>query len=367
MDKNFRIGFIGCGNIAATKHLPGMKLIDDVDLAAFCDLNLERAGNAARNYGSPDARVYLDYRDLLADPTIDAVHVLTPMSTHCRIAIDAMEAGKHVMCEKPMAATAAEAREMLEVSRRTGRLLRLSYQYRHFHSNLTARQLVSDGWLGDIYYAETTWLRHRGVPTWGAFHNQTAESGGALLDVGTTLLDLVLWMMDNYEVDYVCGSLFQKLGHQLPPSEQGQYNSYGERSPWNPATFDVDESAFGFIRMKNGATIYLRSAWAINSVVNPGMIMLCGTRGGLDTYDENNQVRLNHIIAGEPAVTMVGQKLNPLLAFDLNRMPMEEAEYWVSTLRGESDHCATAEQACVVAEILDAIARSNETGEIIHF
>lgn len=366
MDKNFRIGFIGCGNIATTKHLPGMKLVDDVELAAFCDLNLERANSAARHYGAPDAQVYVDYRDLLADPSIDAVHILTPMSTHCRIAVDAMEAGKHVLCEKPMAASSAEAHEMLEVSRRTGRILRLSYQYRHFKNNAVAKRLVEDGWLGDVYYAEATWLRYRGVPVWGSFHNQTRESGGSLLDVGTIVLDLALWMMDNYEVDYVCGSTYHKLGPALIPAEQAQYNTYGEHSYWNPNTFDTDDSSFGFIRMKNGATILLRSSWALNAVTNPGMILLSGTRGGLDTYDQD-QVRLNHTIAGEPAVTMVGPKFNPLLAFDLNRMPLEEAELWIATLRGESDLCATAEQACVVADILDAIARSNETGEAIHF
>ena len=366
MDTRLRIGFIGCGSVATDKHFPGMATVDDVELAAFCDINIERANTADRNYGSPDARVYVDYHDLLADPTIDAVHVLTPMSTHCRIAVDAMEAGKHVLCEKPMAATAAEAREMLEVSRRTGRILRLSYQYRHFRPNLTAKQLVDDGWLGDVYYAEATWLRYRGVPTWGIFRNQTQESGGSLTDIGTIVLDLVLWMMDNSEVDYVCGSMYQKLGRQLSPAEQGQYNTYGDRNPWNPATFDTDESSFGFIRMKNGATVILRSAWALNNITNPGMVLLSGTRGGLDTY-ENDQVRLNHTIAGEPAVTMVGPKLNPLLTFDVGRMPREEAEYWVATLRGESDLCATAEQACVVAEILEAIARSNETGEAIKF
>lgn len=366
MDQIFQIGFIGCGNIATEKHFPGMATVDDAAMVAFCDVVPERAAAAARYYGAPDAKTYTDYHELLADPSIDAVHVLTPMETHCRIVIDALEAGKHVLCEKPMATSSVEARAMVDAARRTGKILRLSYQYRHFNKNRIAKQLADDGWLGNIYYAEASWLRYRGVPTWGSFANQTRQSGGPLVDVGTIGLDLVLWMMDNYEVDWVCGSMYQKLGRQLFPAEQGQYNSYGERTPWNPDTFETEDSAFGFIRMKNGASIYLRASWAINSVVKPGMVMLCGDRGGLDTYDQD-LVRLNHVIAGEPAITMVGSKPNPMFSFDVNRMPREEAELWVATLRGESDTCATAEQACVVAEILEAIVRSNETGEVIHF
>ena len=91
MDQIFQIGFIGCGNIATEKHFPGMATVDDAAMVAFCDVVPERAAAAARYYGAPDAKTYTDYHELLADPSIDAVHVLTPMETHCRIVIDALE------------------------------------------------------------------------------------------------------------------------------------------------------------------------------------------------------------------------------------------------------------------------------------
>ena len=123
---NVRVGFIGCGGIANGKHFPGMAQQEGVDMCAFCDLILERAEKAAKEYGTPDAKVYTDYHELLADPTIDAVHVLTPNVAHCEITVAALEAGKHVLCEKPMAATPADAKKMLEARDRTGKMLTIS-------------------------------------------------------------------------------------------------------------------------------------------------------------------------------------------------------------------------------------------------
>ena len=125
---NVRVGFIGCGGIANGKHFPGMAQQEGVDMCAFCDLILERAEKAAKEYGTPDAKVYTDYHELLADPTIDAVHVLTPNVAHCEITVAALEAGKHVLCEKPMAATPADAKKMLEARDRTGKMLTIGYQ-----------------------------------------------------------------------------------------------------------------------------------------------------------------------------------------------------------------------------------------------
>ena len=140
-----RIGFIGCGGIANQKHLPGMaqEKVNGAQLVAFCDLIEERAQKAAAEYGDPGAKVYTDYRELLADPTIDAVHVLTPNVSHCEISCAAMEAGKHVLCEKPMAATKEDAKRMLDTRDKTGKMLTIGYQYRHFHENAVSTRAGS--------------------------------------------------------------------------------------------------------------------------------------------------------------------------------------------------------------------------------
>ena len=106
-----KIGIIGCGGIANDKHMPAMAKQSEVELVAFCDLIIERAEKAAADYGFAGAKVYTDYRELLEDKSIDAVHVLTPNVSHCEITCAALEAGKHVMCEKPMAANVADAQK----------------------------------------------------------------------------------------------------------------------------------------------------------------------------------------------------------------------------------------------------------------
>lgn len=111
MEKKLRIGIIGCGGIARGKHMPALKKIKEVEMVAFCDIIRERAEKAAKEYGIPDANVYEDYKELLADKTIDVVHVLTPNREHSFITVDALESGKHVMCEKPMAHNTEDAQK----------------------------------------------------------------------------------------------------------------------------------------------------------------------------------------------------------------------------------------------------------------
>ncbi|WP_099204369.1 Gfo/Idh/MocA family protein [Scatolibacter rhodanostii] len=367
-----KIGFIGCGGIANGKHFPGMKQQEEfVDMVAFCDLIPERAEKAAKEYGTEDAKVYTDYHELLADPSIDAVHVLTPNIAHCEITVAALEAGKNVLCEKPMAATEADAKKMLEARDKSGKLLTIGYQYRHFPINQIAKKVIDDGHLGDIYYAEATYLRRRGVPTWGVFTDKSKQGGGPLIDIGTHALDYALFAMNNYEPEYVVGTAFEKLGRLLDGEHQGQTHN-GSPNYWNNETFEVEDSAVGHIKMKNGAVINLRASWAINMAEGAGAnneatALFVGTKGGVDTIDQ--VVRLNHVVAGQQSVTQVGQKIAPYIpGYSQGPAPVSlEAEYWVKALRGESDLFVTADQAYVVTKILDGIYESSKTGKPVYF
>ena len=190
-----RVGIIGCGGIANGKHLPSLHKLKNVALVAFCDIVLERAEKAKAKYGTPDAMVTPDYRVLLDDPTIDVVHVLTPNRWHSEITVAALEAGKHVMCEKPMAINSLEAKKMLDAAERCGKKLSIGYQSRHRPDSLYLKKEVEDGTFGDIYYAKATAIRRRAVPTWGVFLDEYAQGGGPLIDIGTHALDLTLWML----------------------------------------------------------------------------------------------------------------------------------------------------------------------------
>ncbi len=368
---NVRVGFIGCGGIANGKHFPGMAVQEGIDMVAFCDLIIERAEKAAKEYGTEDAKVYEDYKELLADPTIDAVHVLTPNVAHSEITVAALEAGKHVLCEKPMAATVEDAERMVAARDKTGKMLTIGYQYRHFPVNKVAKKVMEEGWVGDAYYAEATYLRRRGVPTWGVFTDKSKQGGGPLIDIGTHALDLTLWLMDNYEVDYVVGTSFEKLGTLLNPNEQGQTGPMGQQVSWDNKTFEVEDSAVGQIKMKNGAVINLRASWAINApdniANNEASAMICGTKGGLDTLE--NQARLVHVVGEQSSTTMVGKKISPYIpGFTAGPAPKsEEATIWANALKGEGELFVTADQSLVVTKILDAIYKSSESGKPVYF
>ena len=196
--KKLRIGIIGCGGIANGKHMPSLKKLPTVELVAFCDIIEQRAIDAKAKYGTPDAVVYTDYKELLKDETIDVVHVCTPNRSHSFITVDALEAGKHVMCEKPMAINSEEAKKMLDAAARTGKKLTIGYQSRQSMGAKYLKKEAEDGTFGEIYYAKATALRRRAVPTWGVFLNEYEQGGGPLIDIGTHSLDLTLWIMDNY-------------------------------------------------------------------------------------------------------------------------------------------------------------------------
>ena len=130
MERTVKIGIIGCGGIANSKHMPSLSKLENVQLVAFCDLIEERAVKAAEKFGTEDAKVYVDYKELLKDPEIEVVHVCTPNRSHSFITVDALHAGKHVMCEKPMAINYEEAKKMLDAAKETGKKLTIGYQNR---------------------------------------------------------------------------------------------------------------------------------------------------------------------------------------------------------------------------------------------
>ena len=169
MDKKVRMGVIGCGGIANGKHMPAEKRNPAAEMVAFCDVIEERALKAREDFGKPEDAVYTDYRELLKDKSIDAVLVLTPNCSHCEITVAALNAGKHVLCEKPMAMNYAEAKQMLDARDKSGKVLTIGYQNRFRPDALYMKERAEEGMFGDIYYAEAIAIRRRAVPTWGVF------------------------------------------------------------------------------------------------------------------------------------------------------------------------------------------------------
>lgn len=357
--EKLKIGIIGCGGIANGKHMPALSHLDDVEMVAFCDLIEERAKKAAEEYGTADAKVYTDYKELLKDASIDIVHVCTPNRSHSFISIDAMEAGKHVMCEKPMAKTAADARAMLEAAKRTGKKLTIGYQNRRNPESEYVKAACDDGELGEIYYAKAHAIRRRAVPTWGVFLNEEEQGGGPLIDIGTHALDLTLWCMNNYKPKMVVGSVFKKLGDQTNTA-----NAWGD---WDPKEYTVEDSAFGFIKMENGATIVLESSWALNTLdVKEAKTTLCGTKGGADMEDG---VRLNYVKHNRQVTEKPNLDAGGVAFYDgkSESAADREARSWIDAVRNDTDPVVLPEQALVVTEILEAIYESSKTGKPVYF
>lgn len=359
MTKVLKVGIIGCGGIANGKHLPSLTKLKQVELVAFCDIELDRAEKAAEQYGSEHAKVYKDYQALLKDDSIDVIHVLTPNSSHAEISIAAMEADKHVMCEKPMAKTTAEAKEMIEVAKRTGKKLTIGYDNRFRPDSQHLHKIASQGELGEIYFAKAHAIRRRAVPTWGVFLDEEKQGGGPLIDIGTHALDLTLWMMNNYKPKSVMGNVYHKLG-----KKENAANAWG---PWDPKEFTVEDSAFGFITMENGATITLEASWALNTLdVDEAKCSLSGTEGGADMKDG---LRINGEEHGNLYTTNVELGAGGVAYYDgaSESQADLEARLWIDNIINDTEPIVKPEQAFVVTQILEAIYESAKTGKAVYF
>ena len=360
MDRIVTVGIIGCGGIANGKHMPSLSKLPNVRMVAFCDIIPERAEKAKETYGTPNAKVYTDYKELLEDKDIEVVHVLTPNREHADITVDALYAGKHVMCEKPMAKTAADARRMYEAAKATGKKLTIGYQHRQKPESIYAKQYIDSGALGEIYYANCLAIRRRGTPNWGVFLDEEAQGGGPIIDIATHSLDLTLYLMNNYEPEMVVGRTHKKLEHP----EAG--NIWGDNGV---STTPLEEAACAFIRMKNGATIMLETSWALNTCepIQEGSCVLCGSREGLQI--KNNVLKVNKIEFDRQTETTVNTKAGGVAFYSgASGTPQEvEAANWIKAIVNDTDPVVLPEQALVVSEILEAIYESSKTGKPVYF
>nr|WP_304943606.1 Gfo/Idh/MocA family oxidoreductase [Vallitalea guaymasensis] len=357
MSDKLKAGIIGCGGIANGKHMPSIKKVEQIEMVAFCDIIEERAVEASKKFGTENAKHYTDYKKMLSDNNLDVVYVCTPNREHSFITIDALEAGCHVMCEKPMAKTVKEAEEMLEAAKRTGKKLTIGYQNRFRADSQYLKKSCERGDLGDVYFAKAHAIRRRAVPTWGVFLNEEEQGGGPLIDIGTHALDLTLWCMDNYKPKRVVGTTYKKLGDQKDTG-----NAWGD---WKQDEFTVEDSAFGFVTMENGATIILESSWALNTLeTGEAKTTLCGTKAGADMKDG---LRINGADLGKLYVKKPGLSADGVDFYegDSNNPAEVEAKSFVDCIINDTEPVVKPEQALVVTKILEAIYKSAELGKEI--
>lgn len=363
-----KVGVVGCGGIANQKHFPALKNNGDLnEIVAFCDIIVERAEKACAEFGAEGAKVYQDYHDLLADPNVEVVHICTPNVSHSEIAIAAFEAKKHVYCEKPMSHSPIEALKMVEAWKKSGMQFTVGYQNRFRPEVQNLHAACEAGDLGDIYYGKAHAVRRRGVPTWGVFMDKAQQGGGPLIDIGTHALDITLWCMNNYDIDSVTGSVFYKLGG-LQQATEG--NLFG---PWNPDTYEVEDSAMGFIKMKNGATINLEASWALNILESrEASTTLCGTAAGAEIHSgmsySKNELIYNRGRNGQ----LMEETISPVggVAYFGGGGGEEgtiDCRQWLEAVKNGTKPLVKPEEALVVTQILDAIYQSARENKEVKF
>ena len=365
--EKIRIGVIGCGGIAVNKHLPALKNNADLcEMVAFCDIKEELAKEACEEYGAEGAKYYTEYQELLGNPEVEAVHICTPNVSHSEITVAAFEAGKHVYVEKAMSHSTKEAEKMVEAWKRSGLQFTVGYQNRFRPEVQNLHAACEAGDLGEIYYAKAHAVRRRAVPGWGVFTNKALQGGGPLIDIGTHALDITLWCMNNYDVSSVSGSVFYKLGRR---HDSVQGNMFG---PFNPDTYEVEDSAMGFIKMKDGALVNLEAAWAINMLESrEAATTLCGTLSGAEirsgmSFDKPELI-YNRARNGQ----LMQETLSPGLVLPHKGGGSPEGtldcRQWLEAIKKGTSPLVKPEEALAVTRILENIYISAEENREVRF
>lgn len=339
--ETLRIGVIGLG--MGRHHIAGYQSHPGAQVVAASDVDENRLSEICDKYNVPQR--YTSVADMLANERLDVVSVATPNRYHKELALAAFAAGCHVLCEKPMAMSAAEGREMLAAAQQAGKRLMINFSYRFSDQSVALKQQVDSGMLGDIYFARTVWHRRRGLPGFGGWFGQKELSGGGpLIDLGVHRLDLALWLMGYPRPVWVLGSTYNPIGSAMA-ARQGKQ-------------FDVEDLAVGLVKFENGATLELEASWATNMKESEFMeTRLYGTKAGLVQRNLDETYKFEAEIYLEKEGAHFDMKLHP-------PVPGAVSPYvhFVDAILNDRPHTAPGEEGLLVMEILDAIYRSAAEG-----
>ncbi len=358
--KKMRIGFIGTGWIAGA-HVVSFAKQPDVEIVAGCDLIPGKAAKFFADHGIEGVKTdYKDHTEMLADKSLnlDAVTICTYNRQHAGPAIDALNAGLHVLLEKPMCVTLEEAIEILRAEKKSGKVLSIGFQPRMDANMKKIKEIVESGVLGKIYYIQTGGGRRRGIPTpFGTTFIEDETAGlGALGDIGCYSLDMVL----------------NAIGYPKPLTVSGYKSAYfGTRPdyykghPEYAAKFGVDDFAAAFVRLEGDIVLDFRIAWAMN-MDTPGDTIILGTEGGLRIPSTEcwngttgGPMKIYHEVAGSQVETII-----PEIKMDANLFDLKVRTFLDACKNGTAAP-VPAGQILYNQAILDGIAKSSKLGREI--
>jgi predicted dehydrogenase len=329
--KTLRIGLVGVGAAAQISHIPALKKTEDVELTWLCDRDPEKVQRVAQKFSIPNASSRLD--DLLADETLDAIDICTPNFLHAPMAVAALDAGKHVICERPLARSSAEAAQMVKAAKKADRTLMCAVQHRFRPDAQLLKKFVDKGDLGEVFLAKAGWLRQRTQWDSEEWRGRMKESGGGVvLDLGFQMLDLALWMLGSPAVTSVTAGL-----HRATKGE-------------------VEDSATAFLRLDGGATLTLELTWGLLMEKDFAYLNLFGSGGAALL----NPLRLHK--------GMHGALVNVTPTTDTSRNAYKQSieaqiSHFLDALRKGQKPMGHAEEILPVMELMDAIYRSAEQGK----
>ncbi|HEY3412329.1 MAG TPA: Gfo/Idh/MocA family oxidoreductase [Armatimonadota bacterium] len=344
-----KVGIIGTGGIAGV-HYPGWKDSPHTELFALADPStpaLEKAG-AAQGIDL----MYEDPYDLIGNPEIDIVDICTPNAYHTPLAVAALNAGKHVICEKPLAPTPDDIRKMIAARDASGKMLMTAQHMRFQGTSVALKAEIDSGTLGNIYHARSWMLRRAACPVRPGFIIKEHSGGGPCIDIGVHILDLTLWMMGHPKPVSVSGVTQTKLARQ-----PGAFSIWGGAIP---ETFDVEDFASAFVRFENGATLILEVSWMLHHKAPNGTedtrMWLYGDKGG-STWPDNELLHTNNAAQ---------QMTNTQLTQAEGGSPhAKECMAFADAIVNGKPSPVPAEQSMDVMAILDGLYRSSADGREI--
>ena len=343
-----KLGLIGTGGICHS-HADGYKELGDrVEFTACCDIDVDKARRFAEEFGVK--RYYGSVYEMLENEQLDICSVTTWNSAHAECTIAALNAGCHVLCEKPMAMNAAEALAMQEAAEKNKRLLMLGFVRRHGDDAKAALDFYQKGFIGEAYYAKATYLRRNGFPG-GWFGDKSRSGGGPLIDLGVHVIDLTRYIMGSPKAVSVYGATFDKLGARSELSD-GEWNA-GAAAP----VFDVEDLAVAMIKFENGCVLNLEASFNLNSKVRENRVELFGDKAGLSI----DPFELYTVVNGHIADIAVLDRPN----FDFRRDFRREVKSFVDSVEGTAKCIAPAEAGVELMRILDGVYESARTGKAV--
>lgn len=359
-DNPLRAAVVGLG--VGVAHCDAYTLNKTTQLVALCDVNRARLDEKADEYDVPAEGRFTDYREMLEAARPDLVSICLPNAMHAEATVAALEAGAHVLCEKPLAPSVFEVRDMIKAARINDRQLMVAYNHRYRADVFWIRRMIAEGRLGTIYHVEATWRRETGIPGLGWFGNKQMAGGGALIDLGVHILDMAFWLLGFPNVLTVSGATRSHFGPR-GLKVWGNPRWMGDTN----VVFDVEDGAIGFIRLENGATIALQSTWAEHRGPKEDIIRLefQGTEGtavlNIVNYTREDTLRFYCEMAGAPTV------ITPTVSWSGQWGHEALIAEMAASLNNNAPPPTEATQGLATVRVLEAIYHSAHSGREVVF